>query len=1229
MNKKVLTISILVVLSALLVTGLALAADDGPLFTRNLSRTPETLTGASAMSTMWLYVPAQDTEGEPPVSEDGRVPDGELGYFAGDCKNTDTSACELIYSRAEAKPLIVTYNDGIEDEELNAVLGIDTGAGFGERDGFAAVSLDDGATWKNVNLSNSADRSSFTLKNGEPYPGDVFKMVQQVEGNQVVAAWISRYCETGNPLYAWDTDRDLSTTEDTILGLLDAYPELGERTANIVDVGDVPVYTSDLFGVAGTQKSVDYTAQGFPEVGEIPYGCVWTARGTLEQDLDDAGAPLVNNVGDPVYDITWRVSERLTSGRRDPHQISITSSPGAGFVIFWQEDPAGLRPGKGLGPGEGWSGAIANSKTDIWYTYLDLAHFGDVCLDDVDDDYCTTGTLADYTTSDLFGTKPKAAVPFAMPVRITDNNQCKQAKDGADYSTLEEPYCFADFNADTAADFCDSTVEWENPGGTKLEVCVTEDGRPLTGRTASTRVRAAMKPYTRADGTTSAWVLFGAEKMKALGTVGDGGCDPTTDPECTVFDIGKNMWYYTFEFDNPALVTQGLMLNSPAISPETGEPFVVYDDPLTESEIYDTEIARRFNLMVNSPSAMQDEDTSGTAGILIYKQGILFQGGPADIFTRRIVLPPDTEEVIPCNKVANPECEDEVVITAGFDPAVDNPFAYENVECISLDDAGVATPVDRWYPDGVNPNYVLGLCPVDGMNVSSTTLVRCSDGSSGEACADQFPFSDTYEEWFAEDSQIQIPKVLEWSQTVDNLNDASWVNPYDVSKGHRGFMDGDFVMMMYATAANWKANTTGNEAYQLYIRRSFDGGVTWTTLPGDYAHWSALNPYVTITADGTETCEWYGGYTEDDYSVCLPYGAGEFEQARNVSQLAGTRVTVLDPRYSPSGGMLKKDYTKLLCYDETAVPTEIGDAGTGWVNCEVAEADAYPEDIRDPSAFFATFETGDNSVVTEETGTVPLDMYYSRASNFGDDWDEQDICNLADTEESWYPSASVVCGDDDVELRWDWLENGADLATEASVYGNPNGDRFYAVWNQELPIGVDEHGEDIFTNMDSEFRRIFYNFNTDALASATIDYVSATILNIEAGDVLEIHGSGRDHDHIGLGEPISAYAWFDEDLGVWYCTIDDWKEKECKDQDEAGACTECEDLNANGICDDKEWKVKCEQTLNIDAQRFGKGRHTINFAVQDNDGSWSSTVDTVVWVTEDGFIRNFIPAIIR
>ncbi len=1127
MKKKHWLIFLILAIALLAIT--VYAADDGPLFRRNISRTPETMTGASQMSVMHLYVPAQDPQGEPPDTDSG-----ELEYYVGDCTNQDTTNCTLAYTRSEAKPLFATYNDGIEDEEdlsSTNIFGpneITTGAGFGERDAFAALSLDDGATWKNYNLSDSAERSSFVLRNGDDYPGDVFKMVHQVEDNKVVAAWISRYCESGSPLYSW--------TDEVKAELLTYYPELD----NVIDVDGgtdddgYQLYLDDMFSVAGSQNSVNYTEQGFPEVGEIPYGCVWVARGSLEQALDDTGTPLFNSDNEPVYDIKWRASERLTSGRRDPHQISITSSPGAGFVIFWQEDPDGLRPGKGLGPGEGWSGAIANSKTDIWYTYLDLAHFDDVCTDEPteDTDYCIPGTLAEYTDSELFPTKPKAAIPFAMPVRITDNNACKGVQRFDTNGELIDAYCYADFDASGTADACASTVSWTNPGGTTLEVCVTEDGRTLTGRTASTRVRAAMKSYdSDGDGTPdSAWVLFGSEKMKALGTVGDNGCDPTTDPECTVFDIGKNMWYYTFEFDQPALVTQGMMLNAYALNPEDGQPFDIYTDEFG-NEIYDTEIARRFNLFVNSPTAAMASE-SKTMGMLIYKQGILFQGGPADIFTRRLVLPED------------------------FDPAVDNPFAYENVECVSYDDAGVGTPAERLYPDGVNPNYVLGLCPVDGMNVSASTLVRCSDGSSGETCADQFPFNSTYEEWEG-DSDFQIPKVLEWSQTVDNLNDASWMNPYDVSKGHRGFIDGDFVMMMYASAANWKANTTGNEAYQLYIRRSFDGGQTWTTLPVDYTHWSPLNPEVTITADGTETCEWYGGYTEDDYSVCTTYGAGEFESARNVSQLAGTKVTVLDPRYSPAGGMLKKDYTSLVCDD---------DLDGIWENCGLTDA-TYPEDVRDPSAYFATFETGDNTVVSVDTGASPMDMYYSRATNFGDDWDEQDICATA-PEDSWYPSASIVCEEGDVELRWDWLENGDDWATEASVYGNSNGDRFYAVWNQELPVDVEN---DIFTNMDSEFRRIFYNFNVDTIPTATILHISSLAADYDDED-LDFRGSGRDYDR--QGEGIVDYLWTS---------------------------------SLDGTLSDNN-------SFTIPVNQLTPGLHTISFTVCDDEGNWAAEKTTTLFI---------------
>ncbi|MFC1996548.1 choice-of-anchor O protein [Chloroflexota bacterium] len=1182
--KRLITILGIVALIAIVTAGLTLAADDGPLFRRNISGTPNTMTGASSMNYMSLYVPAQDTQGEPPETTSG-----ELEYYAGDCTNQDTSGCDLVYTRPEAKPLIITYNDGMIEETLPA--GIMTGAGFGERDAFAALSLDDGATWKNWNLSDSALRSSFVLRNGHDYPGDVFKMVQAVEGNRVAAAWLSRYCESGAPLYSW--------LDDEKLGLLTAYPELDHPVAVDGATDPYQLYTDDMFTVGGTQKSVNYTEQGFPEVGEIPYGCVWTARGTLEQALDDTGAPKVNTAGDPVYTITWRAAERLTSGRRDPHQISITSSPGAGFVIFWQEDPNGLRPGKGLGPGEGWSGAIANSKTDIWYTYLDLAHFGDVCTDDVEDTYCTPGTLAEFNTSELFGQKPKIAVPFAMPVRITDNNACKGVQKFDPSGELIDAYCYADFDGSGTADACAATISWTNPGGTTIEVCQTEDGRTLTGRTASTRVRAAMKSYdSDGDGAPdSSWVLFGAEKMKALGTVGDGGCDPTTDDTCTIFDIGKNMWYYTFEFDKPALVTQGMMLNSYALSPADGLPFDTYTDEWG-NEIYDTEIARRFNLMVNSPAAAMASE-SKTMGTLIYKQGILFQGGPADIFTRRIVLPID------------------------FDPAVDNPFAYENVECASLDDAGVATPADRLYPDGINPNYVLGLCPVDGMNVSATTLVRC-DANGGTDCAGVFPYDTTYEEWY-NDAGITLPKVLEWSQTVDNLNDASWVNPYDVSKGHRGFMDGDFVMMMYATAANWKANTTGNEAYQLYIRRSFDGGQTWTTLPADYTHWSPLDPDITVVADGTTTYEWYGGYGEEDYSVETTYAAGDFEQARNVSQLAGTRVTVLDPRYSPTGGMLKKDYTKLLC------PVSL-DGASVWENCGYTAA-VYPEDIRDPSAFFATFETGDNSVVTVDTGTVPLDMYYSRASNFGDDWDEQDICAI-DPLDSWYPSSSVVCDLGETEFRWDWLENGDELATEASVFGNSNGDRFYTVWNQELPLG-----DDLYADMDSEFRRIFYNLYMEAAPAAEIAFVSSNVLDLSKEQEVTLIGWARDFDSQGEGASILNHMWFDADRGTIYC-----EEKlptdlpTCKIDKRTNLCKGCADENANFVCDELEVEYyECTKTTVIPAKRLAKQcaeddlpicKVNLSYKVRDNDGHWSERHpdDSVAIYVFEHLYQNFLPA---
>ena len=86
---------------------------------------------------------------------------------------------------------------------------------------------------------------------------------------------------------------------------------------------------------------------------------------------------------------------------------------GAGFVITWQEDPDGLRPGQGLGPGEGWSGAVAHDKTDVWYSFIPWEHFDTVEMED------TTGdgipdlpvNIADHDL--LLSGRPQVYVPMA------------------------------------------------------------------------------------------------------------------------------------------------------------------------------------------------------------------------------------------------------------------------------------------------------------------------------------------------------------------------------------------------------------------------------------------------------------------------------------------------------------------------------------------------------------------------------------------------------------------------------------------------------------------------------------------------------------------------------------------------------------------------------------------------------------------------------------------------
>jgi hypothetical protein len=1038
-RKSVLALILLLVLTASLAR-----ADDGEMFRRNVSHTPDQETDGASLSHMAFYVPAQSSDGIVGVPIEYHDAEGAL-----------------VDTRDYAKPLVAVYLDSLPEEHDE--LTRSGGASSGAHDAYAAVSLDDGASWKRSNLSLSADLSSFVLQDGHPFPGDVHGISFGIAGNRVLVGWISKYCDGGSPSYTF--------TDDEILALQEAY--------------DLPdLYVHDIWGVAGSQGSVDYTLQGFPEVGEIPYSCVWSARGTL-LEVDANGVPMEDG---GYYEIIWTKAERLTSGRRDANRLEINGDSAAGFMMVWQEDPEGLRPGQGLGPGEGWSGAVVNQQTDLWYSYISIEDFDQV---DGDSDYATIDpvSISEYTGE----TVPKVAVPMAMPVRLTDNKMCK--------ATGSDPYCYVDFdnldadgNVDlpdelptgpsSESDLCTTQISWTNPGGTTLTLCQTEDGRVLQGRVGASRPRVNVQPYdSDGDGAyDSAFVILGAEESKALG-------EGATEEEVEPVDIGKNMWYYSFDLINPAVVQQGGMLNQPAVDPETGTFFELLTDDFG-NDFYETEIARRFSHFSQPIHQIGD---SGVSAVLIIKQGILNQGGPADIFLRRLVVPDDVWET--CETDGDPATT-ERCLPAGY-----NPYAYENMFC------------ENWvYTDGSNPRYVEGLCLDNMINVSGTNIVSCDNGSSGETCAAAFPWDG---------GVSPFPKVTEWSQDEYNLDDQSWENPYDVAKGHRGFIDGDFIMVMYAWSPNWKANSVGNDHYNLYARRSFDGGLTWTTTPAD------------LGGDGTTTCEYFGN-GEDAVESCTTYGAGEFEMARNLSQLIGNRETILDPRYTPSGGIKMLPVTDVM--------------ETGF--------DGYWDDVRDPSKFFIVYETGDNTTVAEGEAT-PLDLFYSRATNWGDDYDLVEYYNASTGE---------------TVLGFDWLEHDREnLSGEAANTCNPGGNFYYVIWNQWQE---DEH-ENV-SESDAIFRRVMYLDDTEADPTATILYTSHAMAGYNDDADLIFIGTAVDNDHVGQ-QGIVGYRWTS---------------------------------NLDG-------ELSTEKSFSRPVTDFSLGHHTITFSAQDDEGVWSTEQTVTLWVVEE------------
>ena len=86
---------------------------------------------------------------------------------------------------------------------------------------------------------------------------------------------------------------------------------------------------------------------------------------------------------------------------------------------------------------------------------------------------------------------------------------------------------------------------------------------------------------------------------------------------------------------------------------------------------------------------------------------------------------------------------------------------------------------------------------------------------------------------------------------------------------------------------------------------------------------------------------------------------------------------------------------------------------------------------------------------------TPLDLFYSRATNFGDDYDLVDYFNSTT---------------DELVQGFDWLEHDLNmLSGEAANTCNNGGTFYYAIWNQWM-----EDEEENVSNSDAHFRRLMW-----------------------------------------------------------------------------------------------------------------------------------------------------------
>lgn len=974
------------------------------IFRKNISKTPLLASNKAKFNVMAVYVPAMKADGT--LMDERDVEDNCL-------VGTEIDGI------CQSKPLVAAYVDEIE--------------GTGAQDVFIAISRDDGVSWKRKNVSKTAERSSFTLADGTAYPGDSRKPVFQVKGNGILITWSDKFCKAGRPAYA---EILLDENGDPVLD----------------DNGDEIRVYDDLYGVAGSQGSVNYDEIKDSEdlgLGEIPYSCVWAARSRVM--LEDGEMPNPSNPTEMLPytkgDILWYKPERLTSGRRDAYQLFVGGAADAGFAITWQEDPAGLRPGSAAGPGEGFSGATTNHKTDIWYNYLSWEDFAPIDEDDLPNGNLEPDPEADENAG---GGLPlvRAANHMSMPVRISDNDVCNtsnmllddEEKDGS------HSYCSADLNADGVMDNCAWSFDKVNEQGELKTVCVTDDQVILDGDTGASRPNLFLQPYyDKKLGKFRAWAILAYEETKGVG-IGppeETGIGNTDEPDPD--DLGKDVIYESFSFDTPVTVSAGTRLNLPELGigrdPETNE--ILHDLENLENNVpiwidgelisatptegnsagsieidtgrYATENARRIRFILQGKKPALGKETgtiikngvevptyagAGTPLIGVYKQGVDGKGRPSDIMLRRI-------------NILNPDG----TAKGG------NPYQANYFVC------------DEWMEE--DPTT----CLEGALNMSSVTVLATEpssqtdpdpEGSGGDDAAEKVVASAWYE---------------------SNLQDPSWLNPYSEARAHRGQIRGDFAVMGYSLTPNWAASRNGHDKFDLFVRRSFDGGKTWTTAPASKPYYGEGVSHCVLvkeeTGDGDEEgalAEEVCGTAEDpfvqltvnladgttfSYDLQLWFEPGELEPPRNVSLLRNNKESVVEPRIVAIPGTIGKVDSSgtLLRTDENEI------IWTGLV-----------EDKQNPAVFMTSYGLEVNWTDQEADedgnlpGPLPTDMYYARSTDRGENFE---TVLVIPTNTDKFPEG---------EERWDWLAKGEEAQGEAQLRLTPAGNKFYSCWLEELEV---------------------------------------------------------------------------------------------------------------------------------------------------------------------------------